>query len=202
MRQVVDVPGTYSGERATGARLGYRARKWSVRRREEGGEAWLYWNWPGFEPQRLPGSIKERIGVVKQLNRAAAAHQASAGTHQSRPLLADVLAGTAGGRRAEAALCSSRVYAIQAGDNGPIKVGFTSTAKGPLKRVETLQVGNPVRLRLLATVPGGLEDERYLHKLFAEHRIGGEWFTPAPAILAAVDAMAGFSPLTQPESMY
>jgi hypothetical protein len=66
-----------------------------------------------------------------------------------------------------------KVYFIQAGDGGPIKIG---TAVDVAQRTAELQTGNHQRLIVLATLDGGRQHERALHRRFAEHRIAGEWF--------------------------
>lgn len=71
---------------------------------------------------------------------------------------------------------ASTIYFIQAGDAGPIKIGFTSGC--PLDRMANLQTGSPDELRLVAHARGTQEDERELHKRFAHLRMRGEWFQP------------------------
>lgn len=75
----------------------------------------------------------------------------------------------------------SYVYFIQQDEDGPIKIG---TSKGVKLRLSQLQNANPShRLRLLAAVPGGPNEETTLHKRFAHARIigvVGEWFRPTP----------------------
>jgi len=80
------------------------------------------------------------------------------------------------------------VYLVQAGANGPIKIGFS---KDPQRRLTELQANQAPPLRLLATLPGGREEEARLHRLFAEHRHEGtEWFAPVPALLALAGGAA------------
>lgn len=77
----------------------------------------------------------------------------------------------------------SYVYFIRAGEDGPIKIGI---AFNPYLRLDELQTGNPYRLRLIGARPGGLADERGLHRTFAADRLEGEWFKPTEALLALV----------------
>lgn len=77
---------------------------------------------------------------------------------------------------------TGRVYFIQAGDNGPIKIGWT--AGDPRARMASLQTGNPEPLRLLAYAPGTIEDERAMHERCASIRMIGEWFKPEPQLVA------------------
>jgi hypothetical protein len=67
------------------------------------------------------------------------------------------------------------VYFIQAVNGGPIKIG---TAIDPKKRLASLQLSCPFRLKILATRPGGERLERSLHRRFAAYRLHGEWFEP------------------------
>jgi len=73
------------------------------------------------------------------------------------------------------------VYAIESGDF--IKVGYSSD---PAVRLKELQTSSPIRLTLLATRPGTVEDERNLHVRFAEYRAEGEWFHALPVLREAL----------------
>ncbi|NIA72299.1 hypothetical protein HBA54_27285 [Pelagibius litoralis] len=76
------------------------------------------------------------------------------------------------------------VYFAQAGDAGPIKIGFASDVE---KRLAGLQTGNPEPIRLLNIVPDGTRSlEARIHAKFGEHRLRGEWFRPAPEVLEFV----------------
>lgn len=79
------------------------------------------------------------------------------------------------------------VYFIQA-ESGPVKIG---RALQPSSRLAELQVGNHEVLTLLAVVRGGRALERAYHEQFAEHRKVGEWFSPAPPILAEITRLKG-----------
>ena len=78
---------------------------------------------------------------------------------------------------------ATRVYFVQAGYEGPIKIGFSSD---PAARLRALQVSSAVPLRLLATMTGGRREEYELHDRFQRHRLEGEWFEPAAPILEYV----------------
>lgn len=75
------------------------------------------------------------------------------------------------------------VYFIQAGENGPIKIG---KSVDPQKRLAQLQTSSERPLRILLTLVGDESRECAYHKLWAEHRIRGEWFDPAPEIVEYV----------------
>lgn len=78
------------------------------------------------------------------------------------------------------------IYFAEAVGVGNIKIGFTD---GPVEsRIADLQTGCPVPIRLLGTAPGTLGDEKDLHRRFAAQRVHGEWFKPAPDLLALIGA--------------
>lgn len=73
------------------------------------------------------------------------------------------------------------VYLIQAGENGPVKIGFAAHVT---IRLADLQSAHYEELRLLRTVSdAGRNVERWLHRQFREQRIRGEWFRFDPAML-------------------
>ncbi len=69
-----------------------------------------------------------------------------------------------------------------------IKIGISNS---PIERLSILRTGSPVPLRILACAPGGREQERQYHAIFAAHRLHGEWFSPEPEILAEIDRLNG-----------
>lgn len=80
------------------------------------------------------------------------------------------------------------LYAIQAGEDGPVKIGL---ARKPWERLAALQTANPVRLRGIAAWSGSVDQEKALHELFAADRLEGEWFKPSAELLALVDFLGG-----------
>ena len=86
------------------------------------------------------------------------------------------------------------VYFIQAGDDGPIKIG---SAVDPIARLKELQVGNPQPLHILMTLADDEGLERQLHQRFAPLRLHGEWFRPEQE-LAALAWMPGLLPPPDP----
>lgn len=72
---------------------------------------------------------------------------------------------------------ASVVYFISDGE--AVKIGIS---KNPTKRLAQLQTGHPRRLSILATLPGGADEEMQLHGRFREHRLHGEWFGDCPEI--------------------
>jgi hypothetical protein len=71
------------------------------------------------------------------------------------------------------------VYVIQAGNKkGAIKIGV---ADNPSKRLDDLQVGNHVELKILAVIPCSSKTHAYhlegvLHRELSKYKIRGEWF--------------------------
>lgn len=81
------------------------------------------------------------------------------------------------------------IYFIQAGVDGPIKIGVTNNVSA---RLATHQIGNHEELQVLCAIPSsGPGHERALHKSFARHHIRGEWFHPSPEILRIVETWVG-----------
>lgn len=76
------------------------------------------------------------------------------------------------------------VYFAQAGENGPIKIGFATNV---VRRMWELQVNSPDRIQALGTIEGDQTAERALHRRFSEDRISGEWFRPSSALLSLVE---------------
>lgn len=74
--------------------------------------------------------------------------------------------------------CEPLVYIVQIGEDGPVKIGRSSTV-ALQKRVDALQSASFGQLHVRAVLSGGPELERELHDQFAEYRMRGEWFHPA-----------------------
>lgn len=77
-----------------------------------------------------------------------------------------------------------RVYFIQVEIVHLIKVGVASNLQ---KRILAIRVGCPLRLQLLAHMPGDEDIERALHRKLATHRVQGEWFEPHADVMAEVE---------------
>lgn len=74
------------------------------------------------------------------------------------------------------------VYLVQAGENGPCKIGKANDIPG---RIRALQSAHVEQLRLLRTWKGGLAEEKALHRQFDYLRINREWFSFCPSMLSA-----------------
>jgi uncharacterized protein YozE (UPF0346 family) len=79
------------------------------------------------------------------------------------------------------------VYFIRSEKTHAIKIGFTSGRVE--KRLNSLQTAHPYKLQLLASIPGTLEYEKFLHERFAKFRLEGEWFQPHPDLLAFISVI-------------
>jgi hypothetical protein len=80
------------------------------------------------------------------------------------------------------------IYFLQPSHGGPIKVGRAARVE---YRVATLQAACPYELKLLATMPGGVHEERALHRRFASQRERGEWFKPCREICDLISSLGG-----------
>lgn len=83
-----------------------------------------------------------------------------------------------------------KVYFIQEGEDGPIKIGYTVATLR--QRLHQLQNGNPRLLRVRGVIPGGQDAERDVHAAFAHLRLAGtgEWFEPGEELLSFIAEVA------------
>ncbi len=79
------------------------------------------------------------------------------------------------------------VYFLQAGEGNPIKIGWSLEA--PEQRRATAQTFNWLEVRILATSPGEMADERDLHGVFKHLHVRGEWYTAAHDLLDFIAAV-------------
>ena len=77
-----------------------------------------------------------------------------------------------------------KCYFIQSGQEGPIKIGFTS--RSVQKRLLSLQTAHSESLRVLLVLPGNRELEKALHRQFQAYRKEGEWFVPSVELLSLI----------------
>ena len=97
---------------------------------------------------------------------------------------------------------SSCVYFIAAIGTDLVKVGHARNVKS---RFSSLACASPLKLRLLATIPGGSTKERELHDLLAEHRSHGEWFRRCALLddlIAAADKPAKMAKVAARSGQY
>jgi predicted GIY-YIG superfamily endonuclease len=85
----------------------------------------------------------------------------------------------------------SHIYAIQAGDDGPIKIGV---ANNPVQRLNDLQTGNHRKLRLIGysvvRKSWALKWEQQVHERLKKHRLQGEWFECCRIVEKLVEMIA------------
>ncbi|MGV0964218.1 MAG: GIY-YIG nuclease family protein [Polynucleobacter sp.] len=74
----------------------------------------------------------------------------------------------------------SVVYFMQAGPNGPVKIGHSRSL---VTRLDAIRRHNAAEVVLLGAYSGGLREEQDAHRQLAAYRIRGEWFHPTPAVL-------------------
>lgn len=86
------------------------------------------------------------------------------------------------------------IYVIQAGEDGPCKIGVTENV---WIRLQVMQTNNHAPLRLVALFDGGIVDEKNIHKTLSGHRITGEWFNSDPEILSSLISLPKLS-ISQP----
>lgn len=75
---------------------------------------------------------------------------------------------------------SDHLYVIQAGADGPVKVGRSGS---PAARVAQLQTGSPLRLLLVRTYYYQGHRERVMHRMLAPLHVAGEWFQPSSILI-------------------
>jgi hypothetical protein len=90
--------------------------------------------------------------------------------------------------RREAALHADGVVYFIGGRRGAVKIGFTTQT--PAVRLAALQTGSPVRLFVLATMPGRERDEQAVQMHFKASRLHGEWFRRTLELRAFIAELA------------
>ncbi len=81
------------------------------------------------------------------------------------------------------------LYFVQEQQGGHIKIGVSLD---PRARIRTMQVHNPVDLKVLGLFVVNQTTEREAHWMFRDHRVRGEWFTPHEDILAYIETLRAF----------
>ena len=85
------------------------------------------------------------------------------------------------------------IYFIQAKQY--VKIGYS---KNPRYRLKKMQTANPIKLKLLATMPGDCKTETGLHEAFDKLRYRGEWFRYDGKLKASIMALSGKSDYNNP----
>jgi hypothetical protein len=83
-------------------------------------------------------------------------------------------------------LCPNEWCYFIGGDDGPVKIGKADSVEG---RIKELQIGSPVRLRILGFRDGGRYREKAYHLQFRKSRLHGEWFERTPALEAEIERL-------------
>lgn len=78
-------------------------------------------------------------------------------------------------------------YCIRDDASQAVKIGFS---RDPERRLRQLQTANPNRLRLVSAMFSTDEFERMMHRSFAVHAKGGEWFDDSEGQVSALMARA------------
>lgn len=140
---------------------------------------------------RLPSATKRidngdgTITVLFEEPAAPARHPGGAPVRRPNPpRIPERQSGLPGGQPPTLARNNDKdVYFVQAA-NGLIKIGVSGDPHGRFQRLRTM---SPIALTLLAVIPGaGAEGESALHLWLAAHRSHGEWFRPAPELIAFI----------------
>lgn len=81
------------------------------------------------------------------------------------------------------------IYFISTSDGLFTKIGWVKCSQWADLRLEQVQIGNPVKLRLeLVLTPGAIAQERKLHRRFEIIRSRGEWFRREGELRMILDA--------------
>lgn len=123
----------------------------------------------------LPCPKEEACAVIDMLLRQKGQHFSIAYRSHNRAPLYTIIENT--GKDEKLPLSNERqyVYFIQwSNDASHVKIGYSST---PLSRFTTFLTSSPHKLFVLGLmVVEGQEEEAFLHSLFEEYRVTGEWF--------------------------
>lgn len=76
------------------------------------------------------------------------------------------------------------IYFIQAGKNGPIKIGYTNN--GVNERLNQLQTACPYELKLLWVYEGETYTESEVQESLRHEHIRGEWFHPGKDVFEKI----------------
>lgn len=79
------------------------------------------------------------------------------------------------------------VYFVRPIGGGQVKIGSSLT---PYARFKFFAEWAPVPMELAAKAPGRMCDEIFIHRIFHETRMHGEWFAPSERLSALIDEIA------------
>jgi hypothetical protein len=78
------------------------------------------------------------------------------------------------------------VYFAQKGEDGPIKIGITTSV---YSRMNLLRTHSESPIAILAVVAGGREKEIEISKQFATEKMNGEWYLPSEKLLKYISLL-------------
>lgn len=87
------------------------------------------------------------------------------------------------------------VYFATCREASAVKIG---SSVDPHSRLYEIQVGCPLEILIEAVVPGGVEQERAMHRRFEDDLIRGEWFRLTEMIEAIIAANPAPPPRARP----
>lgn len=92
------------------------------------------------------------------------------------------------------------VYFLQAGDDGPIKIGYCARSDNFRMRIMSLQTGCPwpLTIRRIMEAKDRRITETELHERFSQFRLTGEWFAPCAELIELSKGKAGPQMYAQP----
>jgi hypothetical protein len=79
------------------------------------------------------------------------------------------------------------IYVLGIEGHTPVKIGCVKGWSDVEQRRQALQIGCPYVLTVLATCPGDLDYERFLHNRFHSFSLRGEWFDIPEEVVPAWD---------------
>lgn len=74
----------------------------------------------------------------------------------------------------EGNLPTKQIYFIISDDEKYLKIGISAS---PEKRLISMQVGCPLKLKILGTIPGHEKTEEKMQMKFKKYKVSGEWFS-------------------------
>jgi len=72
------------------------------------------------------------------------------------------------------------IYFLRAGQDGPIKIGFTAVLE---RRLAQLRAGSSIALCILGIYRGTKSGEAAIHRWFNDEWLHNEWFAPTQRLL-------------------
>ena len=80
------------------------------------------------------------------------------------------------------------IYFIQQGDDGPIKIGYSTDVTERIRRMRTC---SPYEIYIRLVISGNLDFEKNIHKKFKKYKMRGEWFQNTKEIREYIKSLGG-----------